>query len=186
MADDNGSDSGGRGKWDNISKMLGDSGAASASSKARAAEALQKHQAVDVPHSSVQKPDGAIAQFKASQIGRKTALKHVQLWYEGQLEAARHAVAEAVRVRKAEASRVAERLLMEIDSEHVEYLLTLGLRNSEARSRVMIELGDQTSRALKEIEGRDWPPPLIQQAIDGVWEKHRRFFQKIMEELGDK
>lgn len=113
-------------------------------------------------------------------------LKHVQIWYEGQLEAAKHAVEEAVRVRKAEASRVAERLLMEIDSEHVEYLLTLGLRNEGARSRVMIELNDQTSKTLREIEGRDWPPALIQQAIDGILERHRRFFQKVTEELGEK
>lgn len=186
MADGNGSDSANTGKWANVSKMLGESGATAAPAKAKAAQVLEKHQTVDVPHSPVQKPDGAIAQFKASQIGKKAALKHVQIWYEGQLEAARHAVTEAVRVRKAEASRVAERLLMEIGSEHVEYLNTLGLRNSDARNRVMLELGDQTSRTLKEIEGRDWPPPLIQQAIDGVWEKHRRFFQKIMEELGDK
>jgi hypothetical protein len=186
MADNDGGDSSGGGKWDNISNMIGKSGTASAPSKAKATEALHKHQAVDVPNSLVQKPDGAIAQFKASQIGKRAVLKHVQIWYEGQLEAAKHAVGEAVRVRKAEASRVAERLLMEIDSEHVEYLLTLGLRNEDARSRAMIELGDQTSKTLKEIEGRDWPPALIQQAIDGIVERHRRFFQKITEELGEK
>jgi hypothetical protein len=50
----------------------------------------------------------------------------------------------------------------------------------------MLELGDQTSKMLKEIDGRDWPPQLIEQAMHGVMERQMRFFQKLMEDLGDK
>ncbi|HJU29041.1 MAG TPA: hypothetical protein VJ718_07720 [Candidatus Binataceae bacterium] len=186
MAEDGASESSKSDKWVNVCRMIADSGAQSAPPRAKIVEPVQKLQSVEVVFSAEQRPDGAIAQFRASQIGRTAALRHVRTWYEGQLEAARHAVEQAIRVRKAEASRVAERLLMQIDSEHVQHLLALGLRSSEARNRVMLELGDQTSRTLKEIEDHDWAPQLVQEAICGVLEGHRRFFARIRQELGEK
>ena len=106
MAEDDKGDDHGQGKWDNVSKVIGKSGTGPVASRAKAGEVLQKHQAIEVPHQSIQKPDGAIAQFKASKIGKKAALRQIEVWYEGQLEATKHAVHEAVRVRKAEASRI--------------------------------------------------------------------------------
>jgi hypothetical protein len=147
---------------------------------------MQTHQKLEAPQAPLQKPQGTIAQFKANQIGKKAAIKHTEAWYKGQLEVAEHAIGEAVRVRKAEATKVAERLLLEINEEHFRYLTSLGLRNEDARHKAMLELGEQTSRTLKEIEGRDWPPQLIEQAIHGVMERQARFFQKLMEDLGEK
>src|SRR5208282_2251621 len=129
-------------------------------------------------------PDGVISQFKAKKIQKKVALKHIEAWYDGQLEAARHAVAEAVTVRKAEASRIAERLLMAIDAEHLKYLTSLGLRNEAVRGEALKELGDQTSRLLSEVHAKDWPPQLVEETLDGIIERHRKFKDRIMEDLG--
>jgi hypothetical protein len=40
----------------------------------------------------------------------------------------------------------------------------------------MIDFGDQTAKMLREIDGRDWPPQLIEQAMHGVMERQTRFF----------
>jgi hypothetical protein len=109
------------------------------------AKDLDSHQALEVPQSTVAKPDGAIAQFKHNKLQRKFALQHVELWYEGQLESARHAVTEAIKVRKAEASKIAEQLLMKIDADHLKYLASLGIHNEGVRGEAMTELGDQTN-----------------------------------------
>jgi hypothetical protein len=174
------------GRWDKITKIISQSGArGSTPPKRQSLEVLHHQHRLEVPHSSVQKPDAAIARFKANQIERKAALQNVAVWYQGQIEAAEHAVKEAVRVRKAEATKVAERLLMEINEEHFRYLMSLGLRNEATRQKAMLELGDQTSLALKEIEGRDWPPQLMEQAMHALMERQTRFFQKLMEDLGE-
>jgi hypothetical protein len=186
MAEDDAGDQSNRGKWDNVSEIVSRTGSTRPPSKTKAVEVLHEHQHLQAPHHALQKPDGAITQFKANKIGKKAALKHVETWYNGQIEAAEHAIKEVVRVRKAEVTKIAERLLLEINEEHFRYLTTLGLRNEDARHKAMLELGDQTAKMLKEIEGREWPPHLIEQAIHGVTERQTRFFQKLMEDLGDK
>jgi translation elongation factor EF-Ts len=148
------------------------------------AKDLDSHQALEVPQSTIAKPDGAIAQFKHNKLQRKFALQHVEAWYEGQLESARHAVAEAIRVRKAEASKVAEQLLMAIDADHLKYLASLGIRNEGVRGEALTELGDQTNRILKEVESKNWPQKLIEETIEGVIQRHRKFFQRLMQDLG--
>jgi len=173
-----------RGKWDKVAEIVDRASGGPTPSKAKAVEMLRQHQHLQV--SSLPKPEGAITQYKASKIGKKPALQHVEAWYKGQIEAVEHAVGEAVRVRKAEATKIAERLLLEINEEHFRYLTSLGIRNEKARHNAMLELGDQTSKMLREIEGRDWPPQLIEQAMRGVMERQRRFFEKLMEDLGER
>jgi hypothetical protein len=173
-------------KWENISTIVSKTSSTSQlPSRAKSHEMLRRHQSGEVPHSSPAKPDGIIAKFKASKIEKKAALQHVENWYKGRIEATEHAVKEAVRVHKAEATKIAERLLLEINEEHFRYLASLGLRNEAARHKAMLELGDEASRTLREIEGRDWPPQLIEQAMHGVMERQRRFFEKLMEDLGE-
>src|SRR5438093_1156848 len=72
----------------------------------KSAQTLEAHQSLPMPPGS--NPAGVITQFKANRLQRKAALEAVEVWYKGQLEIARHAVAEAVQVRKAEASEIAE------------------------------------------------------------------------------
>jgi hypothetical protein len=172
-------------KWNKVSSIIGKPGTVTAPTKRQSVEVLHQQHRLEVPHSAVQKPDSAIAKFKANQIEKKAALRNVEVWYKGQIEAAEHAVKEAVRVRKAEATKVAERLLMDINEEHFRYLTSLGLRSEATRRRAMLELGDQTSQTLNEIESRDWPPQLIEQAMHGVMGRQTRFFQKLMEDLGE-
>jgi len=183
--EDDGDKGQGSGKWDRISSVIGKPVAVTTPRRPQSVEVLHQQHRLEVPHSSVQKPEAAIAKFKANQIEKRAALRNIEIWYKGQIEAAEHAVKEAVRVRKAEATNVAERMLMEINEEHFRYLTSLGLRNEATRKKAMLELGDQTSMALKEIEGRDWPPQLIEQAMHAVMERQMKFFQKLMEDLGE-
>jgi hypothetical protein len=173
------------GKWDRVSSVIDKSHKSSGPAKSKSLEQLHQQQHIQVPHSNVQKPEGAIAQYKANQLGKKVALQQIAIWYRGQIEATEHAVNQVVRVRKAEATKIAERLLLEINEEHFRYLTSLGLRNETTRHKAMLELGDQTAQMLKEIDGRDWPPQLIEQAMHGVMERQNKFFQKLMEDLGE-
>jgi len=134
----------------------------------------------------VAKPDGMIAQFKANKIQRNVALKHVEVWYEGRLEATRHAVTEAVRVKKAEATEIAERMLMALQFEHLHYLATLGLRNEAVLGKALTELGDQTTRLLAEVKSKkDWPPQIIERTLQNLVDRYHRFSEKIMTDLGN-
>lgn len=148
----------------------------------KAVQVLETQQ--NLPEPPGFKPEGVIAQYKANKLQKKAALEAVEVWYAGQLEMARHAVTEAVRVRKAEASKVAEQLLMALDAEHLEYLASLGLRNVATRNQTLKELGDQTSQTMREIQERDWPPFMIEETLTGIIDMHRKFFARIMEDLG--
>ncbi len=101
-----------------------------------------------------------------------------------QLDATKHQLSEVARVRKAQATVIAEQFIRALDQRHLEYLTSLGLRNLEVRQRALIEVGDQTTAMLRELETRDWPQHLIDKTIQSVVELHARFFEKIMAELG--
>ena len=162
-------------------KTIADTGQAE---QKKSGHALQSHRQVQTHEGTVATPDSAIAKFKANTIQRKAALEAVTIWYRAQLDVARHAVAEAARVKKAEVSKIAEQILMSLDEEHLKYLVSLGLRNFEVRSNSLKQLGDVTARSLKEIESSDWPPHLIEKTIEGVLQQHERLFDQILSELG--
>jgi hypothetical protein len=134
--------------------------------------------------SAVEKPDGFIANYKANKIEREAAIDHLKVWYQSQLEVAKHQLHEVVRVRKAQASIQAEQFLRSLDQQHLEYLADLGLRNMTTRQRMLLELGDQTSSILAEVVDRDWPPEMMEQTVMSIIELRQRHFDKIMQELG--
>jgi len=72
-------------------------------------------------------PVGLIAKIRSGGIKRNAALATLKEWHEGQLEVARHQIAEAVKVKKAEATGIAEQILSRIDDDRIAYLRTLGL-----------------------------------------------------------
>ncbi len=141
--------------------------------------------ALQGPANAVAKPDGIVANFKANKITRRAALEHLEVWYNAQLDVAKHRLAEVARVRKAEASLIAEQFLQSLDSQHLEFLIDLGLRNEATRHKAFKALGDQTAQTLKELEGRDWPEKLLEETIQGVIDRHRKFFAKIIQDLGE-
>jgi len=130
------------------------------------------------------KPQGIIASYKAGKVQREAVIEYLRTWYSAQLDATKHQLSEVARVRKAQATVIAEQFIRALDQRHLEYLTSLGLRNLEVRQRALIEVGDQTTAMLRELETRDWPQHLIDKTIQSVVELHARFFEKIMAELG--
>jgi hypothetical protein len=111
-------------------------------------------------------------------------MEYLEVWYRARLEVARHRLSEVARVRKAEATLLAEQFLHGINSQHLEYLTSLGLRNEEVRTRAFIQLSDQTAAALREIQSRDWPQPMLDRTVEAILDRHEKFFRKVAEELG--
>jgi hypothetical protein len=136
------------------------------------------------PTDGSERPDGVIAQFKANRVSRRAAMEYLEVWYRAQLEVARHRLSEIARVRRAEATLLAEQFLHGINSQHLEYLTSLGLRNEEVRMRAFIQLSDQTSAALREIQGRDWPQQMVDRTVQAILERQEAFFRKLTQELG--
>jgi hypothetical protein len=119
-----------------------------------------------------------------NRLARNAALEHLDAWYQAQLGIVHHRLAEVARVRQAEATLLAEQFLEGINAQHIEFLTELGLRTNAARDRAVIALHDQTTATLREIQTRDWPPVLLEQAIAGIIERNQRFFHKLNNELG--
>ena len=136
------------------------------------------------PGSTV-KPEGVIANLKANAITRKAAVDYLRMYYEQQLEASRHHLTEVVRVRKAESTAVAEQMLASINSQQMQFLVDVGLRNEEVRGRALMQLNDQVSATLRQVMSADWPDPLREQAINGIYDRQRKFFERLMTDLGE-
>jgi len=137
------------------------------------------------PDGDTARPEGIVMQYRANQLAKKAAVQHLSLWYRAQLDVARHRLGEVARVRKAEATLLAEQFLQSINSQHLQFLTDLGLRSEETRNRALLALGDQTAQALREIQRRDWPASMIEVTINAVLERHQRFFEKLVRELGE-
>jgi hypothetical protein len=136
------------------------------------------------PPDLIANPEGVVAQYKMNKIARKAAVQHLEVWYDQQLDIVKHRLMEVARVRKAEATLLAEQFLEGINAAHLQFLTDLGLQTNAARDRAIIALYDQTAHTLRDIQTRDWPPMLIEEAMNGVVERHRRFFRKLNNELG--
>ncbi len=101
---------------------------------------------------NVAKPDGVIASFKANKIERRAALEHLEVWYKTSLDVAKHRLGEVARVRKAEATVIAEQFLQNLDQLHLQYLMDLGLRNEAARQKALLDRSSKRSKT-----GRPFP-----------------------------
>jgi hypothetical protein len=128
-------------------------------------------------------PKGVILEFKANRIQRRHALEALKEYHNGQLTVARTQIQEAVRIRTAEARQQAEQYLARIDTEYIQYLAALGMRNVDERQRMLIRLHEQTSTNLKQVLDADWPEKLRERSIDQIMELHDRFAAKLTREL---
>lgn len=133
---------------------------------------------------AVANPRGILAKIKTGALSRQAGLAQSKAWYEGQLEVMQHRMTEAVRVRKAETTTIAEQMLASINAQHLTFLTELGLKNEGDRSAALAKLTDQTSASLSEAQQKDWPDALREQFMDGVLKRHRAFFDKLVQELG--
>jgi hypothetical protein len=146
---------------------------------------LRDNRGVASPEGGVVKPDGVIANFQLQKVSRKAAVEHLKTWYAAQLDVARHHLAEVARVRKAESTVLADQFLRGLNAQNLAYLTQLGLTNERTRVEGVMALNDHTSKALKEIETRDWPPALRGRAMGAILERNEKFMGQLMNELGD-
>ena len=126
-------------------------------------------------------PGGIIMELKQGNIQRKAALEAMKMWHQGQLEVAEVQIAQAVRVHTTKARVEAEQFLARIDTEYLDYLGELGLRNVGKRQEMLVRLADQTTATLKEVQEADWPPTMKDQAVSKVMKMHEDFSDKLDE-----
>ncbi|MEM7313643.1 MAG: hypothetical protein AAF497_10880 [Planctomycetota bacterium] len=134
---------------------------------------------------SDESPKGVLARFHQNRLSRKASIAALKSHYDNQLDALRYTLAKACQVSKARADALAEKHLKELDAGHLEVLGQLGLRNKDTRERTLIELTDSTVEKLKEVQSKDWPPSLIEETIQQLFEVRKRAVAEIMNELGD-
>jgi hypothetical protein len=141
-------------------------------------------EALEIRAPLVNGPGGLIMRLRKNQIDRKAALDALQSHYNAQLDLLGYQLRSAVTVSKARADRIAEEFLSKLDSEHIEVLKELGLRNAEVRAAAMIQARDMIAKKLREVQDKDWPEKLVERAIDDLLELERRVCSEMMRELG--
>ena len=106
-------------------------------------------EALEIRAPLVNGPGGLIMRLRKNQIDRKAALDALQSHYNAQLDLLGYQLRSAVTVSKARADRIAEEFLSKLDSEHIEVLKELGLRNAEVRAAAMIQARDMIAKKLR-------------------------------------
>ena len=125
---------------------------------------------------------GILAQWKAKQMDRRSALAVLETRYAGHLEVVKHQVMEQVKVGKQTISVKAEELLNELDVKHLEIMSQLGMRNVSIRQKMMTDATQMTVSQIREVEGKDWPVELKTDVITKALDLKEKFVNKIMAE----
>jgi hypothetical protein len=97
----------------------------------------------------------------------------------------RYQLRKAVSVSNARADRIAEEFLKKLDSEHLQVLKELGLRNAETRADGLIKVRDMIAAKLMEVQTKNWPQLLVERAVDDLLDLERRVCGEMLKELGD-
>ena len=137
------------------------------------------------PDGEKAKVEGVIANFKAGRIQKRAAVAFLNEFYDRQLEAAKHHLGEAVRIRKAQSTQAAEQFLQLINSQHVEFLNQIGMRNFRAAGDALTELAKTTHELLQQVAEASLPDMLAQDTVESILARYRRFRDKLTHELGD-
>lgn len=125
-----------------------------------------------------------LVKYRAKKVGRKATLEALERSYAGQLDVLTHQISSAVQVKKTQIDVQAEEFLRELDARHLELLTEIGLRNKDTREKALIELTERTVEKLRDVQSRDWPPSLIEETVQDLFELRKRLVREVMEELG--
>lgn len=139
---------------------------------------------ISVPEPDTEASHGILMQWQKGQISKKAALEALQVKYDAQLDALKFQLSKAVNVSNARADRIAEEFLKKLDSEHIQVLKGLGLRNAETRASALIEIRDMIASKLNEVQTKNWPPALVDRTIDDLLDLEKRVCSEMMKELG--
>jgi hypothetical protein len=140
---------------------------------------------LSTPEGDRAKAEGMVASFKAGRIQRKAAVAFLNEFYDRQLEAAKHHLSEAVRIRRAQSTQAAEQFLQLINSQHVDFLNQIGLRNFRAAGDALTELAKTTHDLLQQVASANLPDMLAQDTVESILARYKRFRDKLTQELGE-
>ena len=129
-----------------------------------------------------QKKLDLIGKFKGSAINRKAALEQLRKLHEAHLEAAAHALKQAVAVDKARVDTIANRYIFQVNEAFLEDMRVLGLQNVESRAQTNLELNNKMAALLRQAQAQDVPDSFKNQTIENICRMYKEFSDKLMEE----
>lgn len=176
------------GKWDEVDRRIRSNTADNSlpPTEALVPELVPPTSLTDVStlSASTPEPGNIVDRYRARQIDRRVARAYWEQYYDAKLELVRHELKEAVRAKSAEMTAKVERVLMQLNDAHLQFLAELGLKNIAQRQKILIQLQEQTSRQMQEVLNRDWPQALKNQTIDQLLAMSKSFAEKLHRELG--
>lgn len=128
---------------------------------------------------------GILMRWKKNQLEKKAAVRELETYYERRLDVLAYKLERAGHVEKARSHLVAEEYLKELDAKHLEVLSQIGLRNKDTRERGLVQLTDMTVARIKEVHEKDWPPEIVHDTIQELFELRKRYVAEMMRELGE-
>ena len=128
---------------------------------------------------------GIVQQLREGKIKRRAAIEALEKVASAHLEVLSHQLTEAARVKKTEATVLADQLLKGLDLQFQEVLSELGLRNEAIRSATLKKLNDQTARELAEFANKDWPDFMRDESIKLVKERWGRFLNRLRQDVDE-
>ncbi len=140
--------------------------------------------ALTIPAPTSDESQGILVQWKAKQLGRKAALEAVAAQYESKLEILKHTLTEAVHVQKTRVDVAAKEYLERLDAKHLELLAQFGMRNAATRWKAVTDLTDMAVVQVRQVQGKEWPEPLVKDTISKIFALRERVAGEIMKELG--
>lgn len=161
--------------WENIDKIIRKEDQSSLQTSAKPLEALEKY------------TDGIrenkldlLGRFKAGGMQRRAALEMLNVMYEAQLDASKHALARAVDVQKERVDVIAKKYIFEITQEYLRDMETLGLQNFQARMQTLLTLNEEAAKLLRQAEGQDVPERMKKTTIEAILKKYHEFLAQLV------
>jgi hypothetical protein len=122
-----------------------------------------------------------IGRYQANKIERKSAVEQLRAIHQTRLEAAKFALTKALEVEKGRIDLVANKYLYQITQEYLQDMAVMGLSNEGARTKTLFALNDQTTKALLEAQGSQWPETLKSKTITSIMKRYEDFSNGLME-----
>ena len=126
---------------------------------------------------------GIVQQIREGKIKRRAAIQALEKIASAHLEVLSHQLHEVARVKKTEATVLADQLLKGLDLQSQEVLSELGLRNEKIRRTTLKKLNDETAKELREFANKDWPDFMREASITLVTDRWSRFLSRLSQDV---
>lgn len=130
-------------------------------------------------------PGGIIARWKSNTLTRKAALQELEVRYNARLDIVKIQLEEVVKIEKTRVAVLGKQYLQQLNAEYVEMLNQLEMANHNSRSNLLLELADSTADKLRQAQEADWPPELIVQTVNNLFELQKNAMARIITEFKD-